>query len=120
MLPAKTNTTFDDLVAGLEKGLVIVGGDVSVDRQQLNGEINARKVYEVRKGKRTRYIRNSELLFRAPELWKGLQGIGGAQSQVWTGVHLYKGQPGQEYSIGVAAVPARFNRVPVTDRSRQA
>jgi TldD protein len=120
MHPGPAETSFDELISGLEKGLVIVGGRVTIDRQQLNGEINAQEVYEVRNGKRTRYIRNSELLFRAPELWKGLQAIGGPKSQVFTGVDVDKGQPNQNLNFGVGAVPARFHRVSVTDRSSQA
>jgi TldD protein len=128
MVPGSADTSFEDLVTGLERGLVVVGGTahpgsggpVTTDRQQLNGEINGSLVYEVRNGKRTRFIRNSEVLFRAPELWKGLQAIGGQRSQVWTGVSVWKGQPGQQHDFGVRGVPARFNRVPVTDRSRQA
>lgn len=128
MLPGPADTSFEDLVAGLERGLVVVGGaafpggtgPVTTDRQQLNGEINGSLVYEVRNGKRTRYIRNSEVLFRAPELWKGLQAIGGARSVVWTGLTVWKGQPSQQHNFGVGGVPARFSGVPVTDRSRQA
>lgn len=128
MVPGSADMSFEDLVAGLERGLVVVGGTaypgssgpVTTDRQQLNGEINGSLVYEVRNGKRTRFIRNSEVLFRAPELWKGLHAIGGPRSQAWTGVSVWKGQPGQQHDFGVSGVPARFNRVPVTDRSRQA
>src|SRR5205085_288747 len=75
MHSGSTATTFDDLVAGLDKGLVIKGARVSMDRQQLNGEINGKSVYEVRKGKFVRFIRQAECLFRAPEFWKNLQAI---------------------------------------------
>jgi TldD protein len=114
------DTMLEELAAGLERGLVVIGGLVTADRQQLNGEINPRRVYEVINGKRTRDLRNVELLFRAPELWKSLAAIGGARSRVSTGVTTYKGQPGQQQSFSVSAVPARFNKVAVTDRARLA
>jgi TldD protein len=120
MASGGADTTIDDLAKGLERGLVVIGGVVTADRQQLNGEINPRRAYEVINGKRTRDLRNVELLFRAPELWKSLAGIGGARSRVSSGVTTYKGQPGQQQTFSVSAVPARFNKVAVTDRARLA
>lgn len=120
MVPGADDTSFDDLVASLDKGLVICAGGVYADRQQLNGEVDGEMVYEVRKGKRTRFISHSEVLFRAPDLWKSLQAIGGRGTQHWSGTTVYKGQPTQECSFGVGAVPARFKKVPVTDNMRKA
>jgi predicted Zn-dependent protease len=82
--------------------------------------VNGEMVYEVRKGKRTRFIHSAEVLFRAPELWKNLRAIGGPRSQIWTGDTVRKGQPSQEYSFGVGAVPAAFKTVAVTDKKRKA
>ncbi len=128
MLPGSDDTSLDDLIAGLDRGLVILGGApppwsqgiVSLDRQQLNGEIFGGTVYEVRKGKRTGYVRNAECLIRSPDLWKTLKAIGGRRSQVWTASTVSKGQPAQRLSFGAAGVPALFTRVAVTDVTRRA
>lgn len=120
MLPGPDSKSLDDIVAGLENGLVICGGRITVDRQQLNGEINGEMVYEVKKGKRTKFVHSAEGLFRAPELWKSLKAIGGQGTQIWSGSTLRKGQPSQECQFGVGAVPARFDKVAVTDRMRKA
>ena len=120
MRPGAKDTSFDDLVAGLDKGLVVCAGDVTLDRQQLNGEVNGEMVYEVRKGKRTRFVHSSEVLFRAPELWKGLKAIGGPATHRWTGESVWKGQPMQEWSFGVGAPPAMFTKLAVTDKKRKA
>ena len=120
MKPGTARTSFDELVASLDKGLVICAGRATVDRQQLNGEVNGEMVYEVRKGKRTRFIHSAEVLFRAPDLWKTLRAIGGPATQIWTGDTVRKGQPSQEYSFGVGAVPAAFKMVAVTDKKRKA
>jgi TldD protein len=128
MLPGTDETSLEDLIAGLDHGLVVLGGSpvprgrgiVSVDRQQLNGEIAGGTVYEVRKGKRTGYIRNSECLFRSPDLWKTLKAIGGQRSQAWTASTVSKGQPSQQLSFGAAGVPALFTKVAVTDVTRRA
>jgi len=120
MLPGPDSKSLDDIIAGLENGLVICGGAITVDRQQLNGEINGEMVYEVKKGKRTKFVHSAEGLFRAPELWKSLKAIGGQGTQVWSGTTLRKGQPSQVCQFGVGAVPARFDKVAVTDRMRKA
>lgn len=120
MLPGDDDRTLDDLVANMKKGLVIKAGAVTVDRQQLNGEINGEMVYEVRDGKRTRFIHSAEGLFRAPELWKNLKAIAGRGTQMWTGASLRKGQPMQFCQYSVGAVPAYFEKVAITDRMRKA
>ena len=120
MAAASDGTAFEDLVASLDKGLVVCAGSVFADRQQLNGEVDGEMVYEVRKGKRTRPISHSEILFRAPDLWKGLEAIGGKDTRIWTGTSVRKGQPSQSYSFGVGAVAARFKKVAVTDNMRKA
>jgi TldD protein len=128
MLPGTDNTSLDDLVKSLDHGLVVLGGAplpggrgiVSLDRQQLNGEMSGGTIYEVRKGKRTGYVRNAELLFRSPDLWKSLKAIGGKGSQVFTASGVSKGQPSQQLSFGAAAVPGLFSGVAVTDITRKA
>lgn len=120
MVPGPDPVTLDDLASGLKKGLVICAGRVTVDRQQLNGEINPEMIYEVRDGKRTRFLHSAEALFRAPELWKSLKAIGGGGTQLWTGVEVRKGQPSQVLRFGVGAVPGLFERMAVTDRMRKA
>jgi TldD protein len=130
LVPGTSDSTFDDLVAGLDRGLVICGGQpepggfaaggVTIDRQQLNGEISGNMAYEVRNGRRTRFVRGEEALFRAPELWKSLAALGGPRSRLWSGHVGRKGQPSQEYWCGIGAVPALFRRVAVTDVTRKA
>ena len=127
MTPGAQDSTLDDLIAGMERGLVVLGGSptagsrgtVNLDRQQLNGEITGQTVYMVRKGKRTTYIKNAECLFRAPELWKSLKAIGGKRSVMRTGATVSKGQPSQQLSFGISAVPALFTSVAVSDIARR-
>ncbi len=120
MLPGSEPNSLDDLISGLKKGLVLCGGRVTVDRQQLNGEINSEMVYEVRDGKRTKFVHSAEALFRAPELWKSLKAIGGPGTEYWSGATIWKGQPAQFCQFGVGAVPGFFEKLAVTDRMRKA
>jgi TldD protein len=119
MHPGKGTTTFEDLVKSMTKGIVVCGGNVFSDRQKLNGEVNGEFVYEVRNGKRVSVIGNSEILFRAPEILKNIAAIGGAGSQVDSGITVTKGQPEQEHSFGVTGVPALIKNVVLTDILRK-
>ena len=74
----------------------------------------------MRNGKRTKVIHSAEGLFRAPELWQSLKQIGGQGTQLWSGASINKGQPNQTCEFGVGAVPARFEKVAITDRMRKA
>jgi TldD protein len=128
MLAGATDVGMEEMIAGMDSGLVMYGGGVhpdslgcvTVDRQQLNGEINANMVFEVKKGKRTRFISGSEVLFRSPEMWKGLKAIGGGKSRVHSGSLVKKGEPSQAQHFGTSAVPGVFTRVAVTNRMRKA
>jgi TldD protein len=120
MLAGREARTLDNLISGLDRGLVICAGGVTMDRQQLNGEINGQMVYEVRGGRRTKFVHSAEALIRAPELWKSLKQIGGPGTQFWSGAFLNKGQPSQFCQFGVGAVPALFEKMAVTDRMRKA
>ncbi len=128
LAPGRADVLLDDLAAELGHGLVVrgvegspgFGGGVTVDRQQLNGEINGNMVYEVRGGKRIGCVRNSQCLFRAPELWKSLAAVGGRRSQLTSAWIARKGQPAQQLAFSVTAAPALFRRVAVTDALRKA
>ena len=123
---ALNDKSLDDLISGLDRGLVVIGGapspgssSVILDRQQLNGEMAGATVYMVRKGKRVSYIKNAELLFRAPELWKNLKAIGGKSSTVFSAASVSKGQPSQRLQFGIGAVPTLFANLAVADIARR-
>lgn len=120
MIPNPAGASFDALVAGIEKGLVIKGNMATFDRQQLNGDIDGTVVYEVRNGKRTAFLRGTECLIRAPEFWKSLQAVGNASTQMWAPTRTRKGQPTQSQLFSVGAPAALFKKVVVTDRARKA
>lgn len=120
LVPGSDATTFDELISGVKKGLAICGGRVTVDRQQLNGEINGELVYEIRDGKVVGTVHSSEALFRAPELWRSLKAVGGRGSELRAGITVQKGQPEQVCHFSVGAVPALFEKVAVTNKLRKA
>jgi TldD protein len=112
--PAANNRSFQDLVSGIDDGLAVIGGNVMMDQQQLNGQGLGEMVYRIRKGKITGTVSSIAYLFRAPEFWKNLVALGGASTADTRGMTVHKGQPRQETVHTVKAVAAHFKNVPVS------
>lgn len=121
MTPASTSETYDSLVSNLDKGIAFKKMIINMDFQQLNGlAYDPGWCYEVTKGKKTARLIKAGLLFRAPELWKSLQALGGSDSVRTYGLSGSKGQPSQTTYHSVSAVPARFEKMTVIDVQRKA
>jgi TldD protein len=110
---------FDALVAGVASGIAIKGATLDMDFQHLNG-LGVGRTYEIKKGKRVARIANAGLLFRSPELWKGLLALGGPGSERRYGRGASKGEPAQGSIASVTAPPAVFKQLTVIDPLRKA
>ena len=113
--PAKTNVTLDDLVAGVEDGVLIDGrGSYSIDQQRYNFQFGGDAFWEIKGGKVRGMISDVAYQSRTPDFWSSCDGIGG--KALWENVGLSadgKGQPGQVNAMSHGCSPARFRRVNV-------
>jgi TldD protein len=114
LMPAATDTSFDALVADVKKGVAVMSVYVSMDQQQLNG-IGYPSLRKIVDGKLGPYIMGAGIQFRGPQMWKNLAAVGGAKETRWFGLNRGKGQPWQNTTHSVGAVPARINNVDVID-----
>jgi TldD protein len=119
LAPGAEATDFDGLVAGLTNGIAIKGVQLSMDFQNLNG-LGTGTTYEVKRGKRTAVIAGAGVLFRSPELWKGLLALGGVPSVRRYGSLSGMGEPGQTTWLSVTAPAAAFKQLTVIDPLRKA
>jgi TldD protein len=120
MMPGAKDTTFEELVRDTGKGVALVAVQaVPMDPQQLNGMAFG-SLREIRNGKLGRFLTGAAVEFRAPNLWKSLDAIGGPSSTRWIGLQSWKGEPRQSTFHSVGAVPARFKNVAVIDFMRKA
>ncbi|MBX6331208.1 MAG: TldD/PmbA family protein [Gemmatimonadaceae bacterium] len=119
LVPGREAHGVDDLIAGLTTGIVLESASLSVDFQALNG-MGRGKFFEVKQGKRVARIANAGILFRAPELWRGLTALGGAASARRYGMWANKGEPEQATCHSVTVVPAVFKQVTLIDPLRKA
>jgi TldD protein len=119
LAPGTEAMDFDGLVGRLANGIAIKGVQLDMDFQNLNG-LGTGTTYEVKRGKRTALIGGAGMLFRAPELWKGLLALAGAGSVRRYGSASAKGQPGQATYHSVTAPAAAFKQLTVIDPMRKA
>lgn len=110
----KDNTSFDDLIKDTKKGLAVIGGRCNMDYQVRNGTGTGHIVYEIVNGKLGSTIRGAQYVFRAPDLWNNLVGIGGQDSAIPFGLSTSRNNTGR-LSYTVSAVPAKITGVAVTD-----
>jgi TldD protein len=118
MVPSTEQRRFDDLIAGLPKGVAIKSLWCDMDFQQASGHGMGR-AYEIKDGKISARLSGAGVLFRTVELWKSLKTIGGPQSARRFGHGVGKGEPMQLGYHSVTAVPATFSNVSVIDIYRR-
>ena len=110
---------FDAAVAAVGRGVAVREMHVDMDFQSASG-LGMGRVYEVKDGKRVARLVGAGFLFRATDLWKGLQTLGGAGSARRFGWSASKGEPAQSTHHSVTAPPAVFEQLTFVDIMRKA
>lgn len=120
--PGVGDQDFDELISGLDHGLVVRGLDPQMDFQCSTGHADLGGLMEVRHGKPiARLSGNAQLLFRSTELWKNVEALGGAKSLHWAiSAESRKGEPSQAVEFSVAAVPARVKQLALINPKKKA
>lgn len=118
--PGSGRLDFDGAIADMDQGVAIKGLGLDMDFQGLNGLGTTDRIYEVKDGKKVARIVGAGVLFRAPELWKGLQALGGRDSMRRYGTSTVKGEPSQSSYHSVSSPPGVFEQVTIIDVKRKA
>jgi TldD protein len=115
LAPSDKPVTLDELVSGVENGVLIDGrGSYSIDQQRFNFQFGGDAFWEIKGGKVRGMIADVAYQSRTPDFWSACDGIGG--EALWENVGLDndgKGQPGQINAMSHGCAPARFRRVNV-------
>jgi TldD protein len=68
------NKTLDDLIAGVEKGILIYGdGSYSIDQQRYNFQFGGQVFWEIKNGKRGEMLRDVAYQSRTTDFWNSLR-----------------------------------------------
>jgi TldD protein len=122
LLPANDDTKWEDLIAGVDRGIAIIGdGSFSIDQQRYNAQFGGQVFYEIRGGKVAGMLKDVAYQIRTPDFWNSMDAIGGKASYELGGSFFDgKGQPGQVNAVSHGAPPARFRQVNVINTGRKA
>jgi TldD protein len=119
--PNPRPTSLDDLFAGVEDGIYVVGeGSWSIDQQRYNFQFGGQLFYEIKNGKRGAMLRDVAYQGRTPDFWNAMDGLGDKSTRFAGGtLECGKGQPAQSAPVSHGAVPARFRRINVLNTERR-
>src|SRR5213596_2269567 len=76
--PAKENVSLDDLLGGVDNGILIYGnGSWSIDHQRYNFQFGGQTFWEISKGKIAGMMRDVAYQSRSTDFWGACDGLGG-------------------------------------------
>jgi TldD protein len=118
--PNPKATSLDDLIGGVDDGILIIGnGSWSIDQQRYNFQFGGQLFYEIRGGKRGQMLADVAYQAQTPVFWNAMDGLGDRSTHFLGGSFVCgKGEPGQVAPVSHGAVPARFRRINVLDTAR--
>ncbi|HYE75788.1 MAG TPA: TldD/PmbA family protein, partial [Blastocatellia bacterium] len=113
--PARENVSLDDLVGGVENGILIYGrGSYSIDQQRYNFQFGGQTFWEVKKGKITGMLRDVAYQSRTTDFWNACDALGGpATYQLNGSFRDGKGEPTQLNAVSHGCPVARFRQINV-------
>jgi TldD protein len=113
--PSETPVTLDDLIAGVDDGILIDGlGSWSIDHQRYNFQFGGDAFWEIKGGKKGRMISRVAYQSRTPDFWAALDGL--ADQRFWQNYGLEsdgKGEPQQINAMSHGCSPSRFRQINV-------
>ena len=111
--------TLEDLVADTDDGiLVATDKSWSIDDLRLNFQFSCEIAWEIKRGKRTRMLRDPFYTGITPRFWGSCDAVcGPTDHRLWGITSCGKGDPMQIMHVGHGASPARFRNVTVGSAS---
>jgi len=113
--------TPDEMIAGVEKGIYIVGdGSYSIDQQRYNFQFGGQAFYEIKEGKIVGPLRDVAYQSNTQEFWNSCTAICGEKDYRMGGSFFDgKGQPGQISAVSHGCSTTRFDGVNVINTERK-
>jgi TldD protein len=107
--------TLEDIIANTEDGIFVDSNKSwSIDQRRINFQFGCEVAWEIKKGKRTRMLKNPVYTGITPEFWGACDAIAGPDAwHVWGIPSCGKGEPGQVAHVGHGVSPSRFRNVEV-------
>ena len=113
--PAKEDVSLQDLVGGVENGILIYGnGSWSIDQQRYNFQFGGQTFWEIKNGKIGGMLRDVAYQSRTTDFWNACDGLGGKSTYEINGAaNDGKGEPTQANAVSHGCPVARFRKINV-------
>jgi TldD protein len=113
--PAKENVSQNDLIAGVERGILVYGdGSYSIDQQRYNFQFGGQTFWEIKNGKVAGMLRDVAYQSRTTDFWGACDALGGQNTYLLGGSYYDgKGEPGQINAVSHGCPSARFRQINV-------
>jgi len=105
----------EDLIAGVERGIYIVGDNSwSIDMQRYNFQFTGQRFYRISNGRLAGQVRDVAYQATTTDFWGAMEAVGGPQTYLLCGAfNCGKGQPGQTAAVSHGSPSALFRGVNV-------
>jgi len=121
LAPGTRPMTPAEMVAGVEKGIYIVGdGSYSIDQQRYNFQFGGQLFYEIRNGKVTGMLKDVSYQSNTQEFWNSVTAVCDSRDYRLGGSFSDgKGQPGQSSAVSHGSSTTRVDGVNVLNTARR-
>lgn len=121
LAPSKDNTSAEDLIGGVEKGIMIHGrGSYSIDQQRYNFQFGGQTFWEIKNGKVVGMLKDVAYQSRTTDFWNACDALGGEATYLLPGTfNDGKGEPGQSNAVSHGCPVARFRGINVLNTAAQ-
>jgi TldD protein len=121
LAPGKTPLTPAEMIAGVEKGIYIVGdASYSIDQQRYNFQFSGQLFYEIEHGRITGPLRDVAYQSNTQEFWNSCSALCDERDYRLGGSFFDgKGQPSQVSAVSHGSPTARFDGVNVINTARK-
>ena len=113
--PDPRGPSLEELIADTDDG-VLMGNNKSwsIDDLRLNFQFGCEIAWEIKRGKRTRIVKNPLYGGTTPRFWSACDAVGGPDAfRMWGLLSCGKGDPMQLMAVGHGCPPARFRDIKV-------
>ena len=119
--PAADGPSTDELIAGVEDGIYIVGDKSwSIDMQRYNFQFTGQRFYRIKNGRLAGQLKDVAYQATTTDFWDSMEAVGGPQTYVLGGAfNCGKGQPGQVAPVSHGAPAALFRQVRVLNTAEE-
>ncbi len=119
--PGSDPMTVDEMIAGVEKGIYIIGdGSFSIDQQRYNFQFGGQLFYEIENGEIKGQLRDVAYQANSQEFWNSCVAVCDQRDYRLGGSFFDgKGQPGQISAVSHGSSTARFDGINVINTERK-